>query len=111
MTVIERERVVTETERRARVLEAAALEIEVRGWTQAVACDEGGRVCAMGALKTALAIDPAAYIGWAEAEQIVGAFGDDACWEMAGWNDEPDRTADEVTLLFRMRAEEIRSGR
>lgn len=116
MSTIERERqadeVLTEREQRARVLEAAALEIEVRGHAKHVQMDAGGRVCLYGALKCARGWDGA---GWG------GAFSPDwysffpggprGGFEVAEWNNAPERTADEVTFLMRWRAEEIRDGR
>jgi hypothetical protein len=115
--VVEREldlapEVLTEQERRARVLEAAALEIEVRGWTnQGVVCDDAGHVCAVGALKVSLGISPVAYITQIEADAITGGFGNEDWAELPQFNDWYADGAADVTFLFRWRAEEIRDGR
>ena len=112
MTVVEREvtpEVLTEREQRARTLEAAALEIEVRGWATGMGRDGEGRVCLLGAIALVLGMEPAS---WPDC-QVSAAFGvnhdeDDIYPE--DWNDAPGRTADEVTFLLRWRAEEIRDG-
>lgn len=98
-------------EERARILEAAALEIEVRGWTQHTDCDESGRVCALGAIAFAS--------GWngPGSRGGIGAKFFEALdvWPQLGepqrFNDAEGRTAEEVTLLLRLRAEEVRRGR
>lgn len=116
MTVIERERVVTETERRARVLEAAALEIEVRGWMRGMVCGDDGRVCAAGAILFAsgFVLHPGSVTtggvegGW---DAVDGAFGRGVDVDIQIFNDDFQRTAAEVTFLLRWRAEEIRDGR
>lgn len=112
MTTVETERVSApsrerrdareERERRASTLEAAALEIEVRGWTQFTFCGRNGEVCLTGAIHHA-----------SNHESVSSDFlnsGDGVPHPM-GWNDTPGRTADEVTFLLRWRAEEIRDGR
>lgn len=121
MTVTEQERVSAPDierrdarEERARILEAAALEIEVRGWNQHDYCTTGGAVCALGALCVVVFGHANGQDLSAEEWELVdGAFGAchpsaDFLWE---WNDEDGRTADEVTFLLRWRAQEIRDGR
>lgn len=114
---------ITEAERRARVLEAAALEIEVRGWHQGSSLNLGtGSVCALGAGICALGGDIHDYTkrgtwytltgrtwGTSHLEEIVAGHGP-AHYALSEWNDMPERTADEVVFLFRWRAEEIRDG-
>lgn len=106
---------VTERERRARILEAAALEIEVRGWTFGSFCDDAG-VCALGALAASVFGDPNGHrLCREDWYRIDAVWGDCApylsvtqnLWE---WNDTPGRTAAEVTFLLRWRACEIRAG-
>lgn len=117
MTVVEREVVVTERERRARVLEAAALEIDVRGWTRRdlIACN--GQVCAAGAigLASGLAEDALEAADGAYSHTLTVFDGKprnqlSLCW-LPSWNDSTARDAEEVKFLLRWRAEEIRDGR
>lgn len=119
--VVEREvvEIVTERERRASVLEAAALEIEVRGWATGDAMARNGSVCLLGGIACALGEDPKDCVQWPDYAAVfggpifqVGMFTrsslDDSLY---GWNDNTSRSADEVTFLLRWRAEEIRDGR
>lgn len=101
MSVIEREQQQVDPVRegRARVLEAAALEIEVRGWCQHTLEDDAGRVCAVGAI---VKVGP-----WRG-----GIWGDREGGErVVGFNNARGRTAGEVTFVLRWRAAEIRDGR
>jgi hypothetical protein len=104
MSVIEREQqqVGPEREERARVLEAAALEIEVRGWCQRKLVDDAGRVCALWAISKAA---PEALVGnvWGNDVAVLKL--------VVAFNDDPGRTAGEVTFVLRWRAAEIRDGR
>lgn len=101
--------------RRASLLDAAALELAVRGWTQGEPCDEEGRVCLMGAIDATL---PTAPMDWRAV-----MFTWDPDWRLqwpeqpeggllpiASWNDDPGRGVGEVQFLLRWRAEEIRDG-
>lgn len=120
MSIVERERqaeeVLTEREQRARVLEAAALEVEVRGWMRNMVCGFDGRVCAGGAILFAAGFTPepgaitlgAFPGGW---EAIDSAFGPDPYTDIQNFNDVRAKSAGEVTFLLRWRAEEIRDGR
>jgi hypothetical protein len=119
MSVVERvlvPEVVTESERRARILEAAALEIEVRGWAQGWCCAPEGQVCLGGAILAAegrelalstITIGCAGADAWDAIETAFGKGGPDA----TAFNDHTANTADEVTFLLRWRAQEIRDGR
>lgn len=110
MSIIEREREevqVDERERRASVLEAAALEIEYRGWCQGVYYDRQGAVCMEGAISFA------SGGGMAVCDVYRTFFksyrhGDPS---LAEWNDFGNRTAAEVCFVLRWRAQEIRDGR
>ncbi len=110
MTVIEREQ--TDVEQRARLLEAAALELEVRGWCQQSSQDEAGRVCAIGALKAAVGIDPAASFGHEDIARVHEMWGNTDWYEpelnIVEFNDNPDRDPADVAFLLRWRAAEVR---
>ena len=116
MTVIEREQTVVEPlvderERRARVLEAAALEIEVRGWAQGSEGAEPGTGprCILGGILNACGYDWRVH-DYGTAGRVWGA--DDVDYfQIYGWNDDPERKPSEVTFALRWRAEEIRDGR
>lgn len=120
MTTIERERVETEREQRARALEAAALEIELRGWTSCQLMDADGRVCAMGALICALGqelrpdVTPQPFadtdyaIDFDPVRDTWGRAQHDA--DPMRWNDTHARDAADVCFVLRWRAEEIRDG-
>lgn len=113
------ERVLSDRERRARVLEAAALEIEVRGWATGDGECPTGEVCLIGGIARAIGEEPNACEFWEDyAAQFGGPVFQPSKWRcdalddsLYGWNDMPGRTADEVTFLLRWRAEEIRDGR
>ncbi len=118
MSVVERERVevVTDRERRARVLEAAALEIELRGWCQQTSENVWGNVCAVGALKAAIGVDPGFTFTFADIHRIHGIWGSEDWYlsddyDIVEFNDCPDTDAQDVTFLIRWRAQEIRDGR
>lgn len=109
MRIIEREReevqVDVEHERRANVLEAAALEIEYRGWCQGTYYANSGAVC----------MEAALVLGGGEQtplEDIWSSFfGGYPYLSLSGWNDVHSRTAAEVCFVLRWRAAEIRDGR
>lgn len=94
-----------------RVLRLAAALIERDGWCQGTYIAMDGRCCAVGALVQAGGgvIDPDIYdAGPVEMARIRGAF--DAVTKFIGrtwvtdlvdWNDEPDRTAEEVLAALR----------
>lgn len=112
MSIIERpvEReveVLTEREERARTLEGAALEIEVRGWCQGRRQNAAGEVCGVGAIHHALGVD------WntASYDQALNVWGGPRHIDIATFNDNHAESADEVTFLLRWRAEEVRDGR
>lgn len=98
----------------ADVLDRAADELLMRGWTQGALEDGAGRVCALGAL---LAADLGAVrIGQDltpvgnRAFAVLGEFVDAAQYDtvIAGWNNDPDRTEDEVHDALRGCAKELR---
>ncbi len=98
-----------ERERRARVLEAAALEIEMRGWCYGQRVSDSGSVCLVGAISAAKYNDPWFERAYEEAHYLWGGIGRDCMW-LPDWNDQDNRTAAEVTFLLRWRAAEIRDG-
>lgn len=119
MSVVEREvreetEVLTEREQRARTLEAAALEIEVRGHAKYSLMWPGhddsygnvaGSVCLIGGIFCAKGWDgdhsryPQGAMGFGAAIGTAVAF-----------NNAPETTPADVTFLLRWRAEEIRDG-
>lgn len=123
MSIIEREGQVvpevhgpiTEREHRARTLEAAALEIEVRGWNRGEFCDAGGAVCVLGGVLFALGLDPKPReFDWGTLEVAARAWGFSSKrgdFDPMQWNDHKARDAADATFLLRWRAEEIRDGR
>lgn len=105
--------VLTEREQRARTLEAAALEIEVRGWRRARLTDENGHVCMAGAIGAALGNDPADAANYCHAHKIW--FGRDEVEDfdllhIPRINDTSVRV-EQVTYALRNRAAEIREGK
>lgn len=131
MTVIEREtapvEVLSDEETRARTLEAAALEIELRGWAQGAYITDRGRVCAVGAIMAAHGAtdrhlstgidDPVDY------DDLIAhtlgnpwptdpcPLGDSASSLLIDYNDSWAERAEDVTFVLRWRAAEIRDGR
>lgn len=112
MSVIEREQVeveapITEREQRARTLEGAALEIDVRGWTRFWPMNPEGQVCLLGSIGCALGWDgddsDGAGLPWQK------TFGPD--WIHAvTYNDDDAESAEDVKFILRWRAAEIRDG-
>lgn len=115
MAIVEYEvetEVLTEREQRARTLEAAALEIEVRGWTRNYHCDKDGRVCVLGALAFASGVNVQngdLFLTGAEARIDERNRAQFRCDPME-WNDEEAQSGEEAAFLLRWRAEEIRDG-
>ncbi len=107
MTILHPERISVGREEAARTCEAAALEIDMRGWTQGATQRDDGSVCMIGALRHAL--------GWNDFESgNKGRYlltGNGLSCIPVNFNDAPGRTADEVKFVLRLRAAEIRSGR
>lgn len=110
--------VATDAERRARTLEAAALEIEVHG--HATFCKStDGRMCIGGAIFQAMGYDVSP--GATFTHSVVG-LGPDGGWDVldsiwgdhfqpvAWWND-TEATPTEAIARLRSRAAEIRDGR
>lgn len=112
MSVVERELTqieapITEREQRARTLEAAALEIDVRGWMKGNTWHDqfGERVCMLGAVACAKGLSRE---DWSQAVTLK-TYGDDS--EQAWiWNDESADDAEQVKFVLRWRAAEIRDG-
>lgn len=97
---------VTELERRARTLEAAALEIEMRGWCQATREKEDGRVCLVGGI----AAGESGNVWMPHAYEFAHSLFPGLDSNPYEWNDVFGRTADDVTFLLRWRAAELRDG-
>lgn len=101
----------TDTERRARILEAAALEIEVRGWARGRCQDEHGRVCAFGAMAHASGYGDYGHLAemsWGpdaltSVDSPVGLM-----YAVPFFNDYVAESAADVTFLLRWRAQELR---
>lgn len=103
----------TDTERRARILEAAALEIEVRGHCCFVVCHAGnGSVCLGGAVLFALGRFPTPGSQWfsdSDWAAIDVLLNDRSFVERANWSQFSDtHTPADVTFLLRWRAQELR---
>jgi hypothetical protein len=123
MAIVEYEvetEVLTEREQRARTLEAAALEIEVRGWGRGMLMAVDGSVCINGAIGLATVIPHDAQGGSSHSldhshrmgYHDVGrkTWGRSYNYErLAYFNDHLVDSA-EATFLLRWRAEEIRDG-
>jgi hypothetical protein len=94
-------------EQRASILEAAALEIEVRGRACGEAEDEHGAVCLVGALALAQG-RPSQDWEFCAVEDVF--WGHRRCTDDL-WLFNDSNAANEVTFLLRWRAQEIRDGR
>jgi hypothetical protein len=115
MAVVEFEapvEVLTEREQRARTLEAAALEGDVRGWTHSVIEADDGQVCLVGAINKAQGYDGADVYGkarkaWGGATSmpLVAGTHDARILGAALYESEYD-----PAFVLRWRAEEIRDG-
>lgn len=86
-------------------LEATADMIERRGWTQGQMRDPNGRVCLIGGMHLALGRCRVADYGlsWVAQLRIQKAVG-----RLSRWNDELDRTIQDVLDLLRRLAKEAR---
>ena len=93
-------------------LRVAADVLERDGWTQHAPIDGAGRRCAAGALAWAVSNGVASYpswlIGealdrWRDAEEELRLQIDEE--SVMYWNDDPERTADEVVAALRAAAE------
>lgn len=110
--------VLTEREQRARTLEAAALEIEMRGWTKARNENAAGNVCLVGAIAHAMGLTPISLGDMSYHNAYRTWFGGDGSpfpgigglLRLPSWNDHVAQSAEEVTFFLRWRAEEIRDG-
>jgi hypothetical protein len=104
------------TDEMADTLDNAADYIENHGWVQGVLYGPGSRVCAMGALRRTLGTpDPERLPEEPLVALLDGAgIAPDECDEeltavVAGWNDDPARTKQEVLDAFR-RAARVERG-
>ena len=109
MTIVEHEPQVevSERERQARVLEAAALELDVRGWSRGAMERDDGTVCLVGAMHHALSTRLSESYRMAK-------------WLLTGdrfstipirFNDTLATGAGDVKFVLRWRAAEVRDGR
>lgn len=75
-----------------------------RGWCQAVLHAPGGASCALGALcKPAPGQDtmePTRAHGWGAIACLEAALGVQYSFDVAGWNDSPERTQADVLALY-----------
>jgi len=115
------------------LLKRAADVIDKRGWHQGGYTNDTGCVCTLGALRVAAAGVPDDAPYWdvqSAALDLPGRFDDPdhdevdraavaledyfgrhniLGWDVADWNDNPERTKDEVTAALRAAAEEVES--
>lgn len=82
--------------REGRLLLEAADRIEQHGWCQDTAMDYRGRMCVLGALSFAVDFSQAEY-----AAAVGKILRQTDAFEIAGWNDAPGRTKDEVVAMLR----------
>jgi hypothetical protein len=83
-------------------LKAAAEYISEHGWTQGMMREKDGSVCAAGALLAVSGYESAGR------EAFTGYLYHTGGWvNVADWNDQPDRTAEEVILTLKRAAEEL----
>jgi hypothetical protein len=83
-------------------LKAAAEYISEHGWTQGMMREKDGSVCAAGALLVVSGSESAGR------EAFTGYLYHTGGWvNVADWNDQPDRTAEEVILTLKRAAEEL----
>lgn len=103
----------------ADVAEQAAQLLEDDGWCQRTAKDRDGRHCILGALADAgarlelgyvaagrhIAVDLVTHLGLPTSPDWIGAHDQT---RLMDWNDEPDRTADDVIWALRHSAKRLR---
>lgn len=106
--------VLTEAERRARTLEAAALEIEVRGWASTTKHPEN--VCILQGVACAMGL-PRDYWSSNEVIDVWGPSGENEvkrrnriAYDVFGFNDSRATSPSDAAFVLRWRAEEIRDG-
>ncbi len=107
MTILHPERISVGREEAARTCEAAALEIEMRGWTQGVRERDDGSVCMIQALCHVLGGD--AFENGGQAKYLL--VGNGLSPVPVVFNDTIARDGADVCFVLRWRAQEIRSGR
>lgn len=93
-------------------LAAAAEYIEAHGWIQHRTGSPGGPVCAAGALRavaSAPAWEPQTVGQYERYSDSWGAASDYLGQSLAGWNDNPTRTREEVVAALRAASEAVAS--
>lgn len=102
----------------AEILEAAAAEVENRGWYQGGFYGPAGTVCAAGGMRCALALDEnASYDGvaWSAYDDALSVFafhvlGVAEEWQqLFDWNDAEHRTQEQVVKELRACAADLRA--
>lgn len=106
----------------ADILEKAAEVLETRGWCQGTYHNPAGRVCAVGAVRTAVwgapllrdlerEVSTKDYVKVNEALMVLAEDIGLQNWNdlAPGWNDHPDRTQDEVIDAFKHAAKDLRN--
>ena len=104
--------VLTEREKRARTLEAAALEGDMRGWCHSQIEDEAGRVCLVGAICKAQGYTGWDYYGsasqaWGPGVPMAEVAGRHDAWLTMGRGGDPYDPA----AFLRSRASLVREGK
>lgn len=100
----------------AEILEAAAAEVENRGWYQGGFYGPAGTVCAAGGMRCALNLEGELFHGedWGAYDDALTAFtsyviGDVEWQELFDWNDAEHRTAEQVVKELRACAADLRA--
>lgn len=84
----------------AKLLLDTADYLEGHGWCQGAAQDSKGRMCVLGAMSSVF-VGPA-YENYSEG--VARVLKQTGAFEIAGWNDAPGRTQDEVVSMLRAAA-------
>ncbi len=106
MTILHPERISVGREEAARTCEAAALEIEMRGWTQGAMEREDGSVCMIGA--TIYGLGGLSSNAFRDARWLL--TGDPYSHVPTTFNDSLAKSGAEVAFVLRWRASELRDG-
>lgn len=92
------------------VLDRAADVLEEDGWCQYSMHDELGRYCALGAIK-AVTPDPDAFAERGYATRALRDYlSPTRPFQISKWNDNPDRTKEEVIDALQQAARLVRAG-
>lgn len=92
----------------AQVLDRAHDELLVRGWCQNRGGTPDGRVCLFGAVGVVTGAAVAKFIGEVDSRFTAASDSLQAQHFTANWNDEPDRTIDDVLDAYRITAKQLR---